>query len=131
MERTLTPSQVLEEARRLGIELKASGDKLLIRCDQTVPEELTAALRGCKAELLDLLRQMDTPHRSEVNVERLKRAEANSRMDAAPPDVVLCIPDPDQPDNWLAYRRTNRTLQGCGDTQAVAVLDLAKVEESD
>jgi hypothetical protein len=60
-----------------------------------------------------------------VGIEKLKEAEEEfTSLDTAPPNVVLCVPDPDHPGYWLAYRRTNRTQQGRGDSQASAVLEL-------
>ena len=65
-----------------------------------------------------------------VDIEKLREAEeVFTCLDAAPLDVVLCIADPDRPGHWLAYRRTNRKHQGRGDSQAMAVLELARTED--
>lgn len=51
----MTPAQVLNEARRRGIELRAVGDKLRFRPVKSVTPELLAALREHKPALLALL----------------------------------------------------------------------------
>ena len=139
----MTSAQILSETRRRGIELKAIGDKLLFRPAQDVPPELLSAIRTNKTELLYLLglpedggrtgtpgvaheNILETPP---VEIEKLREAEAGfSCLDVVPLTVVLCVVDPEQPEHWLAYRRTNRTQQGRGDSQAAAVLELARAE---
>jgi hypothetical protein len=122
----MTSVQILSETRKRGVEFKVAGDRLLFRPAEAVPPELLSAIHSHKAELLELL---CTPDPVPVNIERLKEAEADfSSLDIAPADVVLCIEDPEWPERWLAYRRTNRHEQGRGDSQAAAVLDLARYE---
>jgi hypothetical protein len=123
--------QILSETRRHGIELKAVGDRLLFRPAQDVPPELLSAIRTHKTGLLELLGlPEDDGGRVVVHVDKLKEAEAGfSCLDVAPLDVVLCVADPEQPGHWVAYRRTNRHQLGRGDSQATAVLALARAED--
>jgi hypothetical protein len=128
----VTSVQILSETRRRGIELRAEGDRLLFRSAQTVSPELRTSIRRHKAELLELLRRPVAGIRTQssgVDNDRLKKAEKEfTCLDIAPPNVILCIVHPEQPEYWLAYRRTNRKQQGLGGSQATAVLDLARVE---
>ena len=131
----MTSLQILSEVRRRGIELQAVGDRLRFRSMQAVPPELLSAIRTHRTELLEMLRlpedggQTGTPSAAPVGIERLEAAEEEFvHLDVVPLDVVLCIGDPEQPGCWLAYRRMNRTRQGRGDSQATAVLELARAE---
>ena len=127
-------SQILSETRQQGIELRAEGDKLLFRSERRVPPELREAMRANKPELLKLLRLPENrgPTGTQgVGTKKLREAEKGfTCLDLAPPDVILCIAHPDLSGHWLAYRRTNRKQQGCGDSQTMAVLELAGVEGS-
>ncbi len=62
---------------------------------------------------------------SPAGIEKLRHAEEDfSSLESAPLNVVLCVADPDCPEHWIAYRRSDRTRQGRGDSQAEAVMDL-------
>ena len=122
----MVSAQVISEIRRHGVELRVEGDKLLFRSDRDVPSDLQTSIRTHKAELLQMLRQTESSDLTVgADVSKLLEAEAKfSCLDIAPLNVVLCVPDPDHPGYWLAYRRTNRKAQGRGDSQAAAVLEL-------
>ena len=65
-----------------------------------------------------------------VGIENLREAEAKfASLETAPLNVVLCVADPHRPKHWVAYRRTNRHQLGRGDSQATAVLALARAED--
>ena len=125
--------QVLSEAIGRGIELRAVGSKLLFRSAYDIPPDLLATISVNKTGLLELLRLPEavghtaTPR---ADIQKLKAAEEGfTSLTVAPLNVVLCIEDPELSDHWVAYRRTNRGRQGFGDSQATAVLDLARLEE--
>jgi hypothetical protein len=128
----MTSAQIFSEARARGIELRATGDRLLFRSAQTVQPKLRAALRANKTELLEILRQQEDAHQKGmpgVDAAKLREVEEGfTCLDTAPFSVVLCIADPDQNGCWLAYRRSDRRQQGRGDSQAEAVLALARAE---
>ena len=130
---TQIPAQILSEARRRGIELRAVKHRLFFRSPQTVPSELLSAIRTHRAEILEALLHDDSRSISPkglVDVEKLKAAEAAfTCLDHAPKDVVLCVSHPERDSYWVAYRRTDRTRQGTGDSQADAVMMLEPDEE--
>ena len=123
----MTSVQILSEVHRRGIELQAAGDKLRLRPSRDVPPDLLSAIRIHRAELLELLGLPEDIDPPGVAVDKLEKAETDfSCLDTVPLNVVLCVVDPDQPEHWVAYRRPDRNRQGRGDSQAEAVLALAR-----
>lgn len=57
----MSPQEVYIEARKHGILLELSGDKLVVRFKESITEELTTMLRHNKPGLLDLLKSQTAP----------------------------------------------------------------------
>ena len=86
-----TPTTLLAEFDRLGIEVKANGDRLRFRPRNAVSDELLAALRQHKTEILETLtRQADSTPPNTADVVSILGGEAQPvAHDADDPPAML------------------------------------------
>jgi len=121
----MTSAQILSDIRQNGIELKVEDAKLLFRSARSVSPDLRAAIRTHKTEIMELLQKPTSP----VDLEKLEELEKGfTCLDEAPLSAILCVVHPEQPEWWVAFRRTRREQQGLGSSQSAAVLNLAQTE---
>jgi hypothetical protein len=107
----MTPAEVLAATQEAGAVLTAHGGQLVVEADAPLPDELVAAIRGHKAELLVLLDEPTTWNEAvadawvAITLERIGRLH-----DELAPDCDIATPEWDRAEAVVsaAYLLKNR-----------------------